>query len=42
MKARSEGRVTRVKVSRTEEATHTIFVDDVLLFGKGEEENLKE
>ena len=42
LKARREGRITGLKVSRTEEVTHTLFVDDVLLFGIGEEENLKE
>ena len=42
LKARSEGKITGVKVSRTKEVTHTLFVDDVFLFGIGEEENLKE
>ena len=42
LKARDEGRITGVKVSRIEEVTHTLFVDDVLLFGIGEEENMKE
>ena len=41
LKARNEGMVTGVKV-RTEEVTHTLFVDDVFLFGIGEEENMKD
>ena len=28
-------------MSSMEEITHTLFVDDVLLFGKGSEENLR-
>ena len=31
LKARREGKITGVKVSRSEEVTHTLFVDDVLL-----------
>ena len=42
LKARAEGRIIGVKVSRSEEVTQTLFVDDVLLFGLGEEENMKE
>ena len=42
LKARREGRITIVKVPRSEEVTHTLFLDDVLLFGIGDEENLKE
>ena len=38
----TEGRIIGVKVSGIEEVTHTLFVDDVLLFGIGEEENLTE
>ena len=42
MKAKREGKIEGVKVSSEEEVTHTLFVDDVLLFGVGTKENLKE
>ena len=42
LKARREGKIEGVKVSRSEEITHTLFVDDVLLFRIGAEDNLKE
>ena len=42
LKARTEGRIIGVKVSGSEEVTHTLLVDDDLLFGIGQEENLKE
>ena len=41
MKAKREGKVEGVNVSSEEEVTHTLFVDDVLLFGGGIEENVK-
>ena len=37
----SDRTIVGVKVSNIEEITHTLFVDDVLLFGKGLEENLR-
>ena len=37
-----EGKIGGVKVSRSKEITHTLFVDDVLLFGIGAEENIRE
>ena len=42
LKARREGKIEGVKVSRSKEITHTLFVDDVLLFGIGAEDNMKE
>ena len=42
MKEKREGNIEGVKVSSEEEVTHTLFVDDVLLFGVGTKENLKE
>ena len=42
LKARREEKTEGVKVSGLEEITHTLFVDDVLLFRIGEEDNLKE
>ena len=40
--AKREGKIEGVKVSRSEEITHTLFVDDVFLFGIGVEEKLRE
>ena len=42
MKAKREGKIEGVKVSSEEEVTHTLFVDDVMLFGVGTKENIKE
>ena len=40
-KAKSEGAIKGIKVSDTEEVTHSLFVDDVLLFGEGNIRNLE-
>ena len=40
--AKKEGKFEGVKVSRSKEITHTLFVDDVLLFKTGAEEKLRE
>ena len=42
LKAKREGKIEGVKVSSEEEVTHTLFVDDVLLFGEGTKYNAKE
>ena len=42
LKENRESKFEGVKVSSEEEVTHTLFVDDVLLFGVGTKENLKE
>ena len=39
-KAKADGAIKGIKVS-TEEVTHTLFVDDVLLFGEGSIKNLE-
>ena len=40
--AKREGKIEGIKVLRSKEITHTLFVDDVLLFGIGVEEKLRE
>ena len=40
-KAKLDGAIKGIKVSTTEEVTHTLFVDDVLLFGEGTIKNLE-
>ena len=40
-KAKLDGAIKGIKVSTTEEVTHTFFVDDVLLFGEGTIRNLE-
>ena len=40
--AKREEKIEGVKVSSLEEFTHTLFVDDVLFFGTGVEENIRE
>ena len=42
LKVRKEGQIEGFKVSSSEEIKHTLFVDDVLLFGIGVEDNMKE
>ena len=42
LKTKREGKIEGVKVSSEEEVAHTLFVDDVLLFGVGTKENPKE
>ena len=42
LKAKREGKIEGVKVSSEEELTHTLFVDDVLIFGVGTKDNVKE
>ena len=41
LKAKPEGVIKGIKVSDTEEVTHTLFIDDVLLFGEGSVCNLE-
>ena len=41
LKAKVEGTIKGIKVTELEEATHTLFVDDVLLFGEGFISNLE-
>ena len=41
LKAKVEGKIKGIKVTELEEATHTLFVDDVLLFGEGSISNLE-
>ena len=40
-KAKADGVIKGIKVSTTEEVTHTLFVDDVLLFGERSIKNLE-
>ena len=40
-KSKEDGAIKGIKVSTTEEVTHTLFVDDVLLFGEGSISNLE-
>ena len=40
-KAKSDGAIKCIKVLAAEEVTHTLFVDDVLLFGEGSIRNLE-
>ena len=41
LNAKAEGKIKDIKVTKPEEATHTLFVDDVLLFGEGSISNLE-